>query len=141
MRSRWYAIHIQSAHIVAQEIECDVVAELLNAGQPVFLGDRTELQQLALRHSKPLRVQAVVGSRAQKREPSQRSVSDFTAGFDETTCSLLRGQRRGVVSPLASFATQSGDSWPVCRDELLTGKRSSTASTIRSTPLRTAQLS
>jgi hypothetical protein len=56
MKSLWYAIRIQSATIVAQEIECDVVASLLDAAHPVFLGTRSDLQWLAVRHGKSLRV-------------------------------------------------------------------------------------
>jgi hypothetical protein len=90
MSARWFSIHVQTTHIVAQEIDCDVVAELLDAGHPVFLGDRTELQRLTIRHGKSLRVRnSSRASRTQKREPSQPSVSEFTPGFEDAACSLF----------------------------------------------------
>jgi hypothetical protein len=90
MSTHWYSVLVQPTHIVAQEIECDVVAELLDAGHPVFLGDRAELQRLAIRHGKSLRVRnSSRASRTQKREPSQSSVSDVTPGFEGAACSLF----------------------------------------------------
>ena len=90
MSNRWYALRIYPDQVSAHEIGYVAAAELLDAGQPVFLGTRADLQRLAVRQGKSLRVRPPSHTDQQGHlEPSETAVPDFLSAADEAACTLF----------------------------------------------------
>jgi hypothetical protein len=102
----YYAISLETSRMVANEVDSDEAAILLEAGHSILLAAPVDLVRVALRHQKPLKIfsreDVVRSSRPRSRPRSARGAKSRPASAvakvrEEPACSTAPWLRRRVL--------------------------------------------
>ena len=106
MTLSYYAISLQTSRIVANEVDSDEAALLLDAGHSILLAAPVDVVRAAILHQKPLKIlsreDVVRSSRPRSRPRSARGAKSRLASAvakvrEEPVCSTAPWLRRRVL--------------------------------------------